>query len=53
MTVAVSTLKPEIDNSMEKPTVRFASSDEIIIKISQEDYDAEKECMPALEKKET
>jgi len=51
-TVAISTLKPEIDSSVEQPTVRFASADEVIIRISQEDYDAEKECMPDLEKKE-
>ena len=51
-TVAISTLKPEIDSSVEQPTVRFASTDEVIIRISQEDYDAEKECLPDLEKKE-
>ena len=51
-TVAISTLKPQIDSSAEQPSVRFAASDEVIVKISQEDYDAEKECMPELEKEE-
>ncbi len=51
-TVAISTLKLTIDNSLEDPMVKFKSQDEILLRIPQELYDAEKECMPELEKKE-
>lgn len=50
-TVAISTLKPQIDNSLEEPMVRFNAQDKVILRIPQELYDAEKECMPELEKK--
>jgi hypothetical protein len=51
-TVAISTLKPTIDNSLEEPMVTFKSPEEVLLRIPQELYNAEKECMPDLENKE-
>jgi hypothetical protein len=45
-TVAISTLKTEIDNGKNEPTVQFSSPSVIIIRISKADYDKEKDCLP-------
>ena len=50
-TAAISTVKTEINNGKTEPTVQIISPSEIIIRISQEDYDKEKECLPEPEQK--
>jgi hypothetical protein len=51
-TVSISTIMTEIDNDKEEPTVLFTSPSQILIRISQAEYDKEKECLPAPKEKE-
>ena len=51
--VVFSNLHTKIDNSKEKPTVVLPTPSEIIITISQGDYEKEKECLPAPEEPST
>ena len=44
--VALSTINTEIDGGKPKPTVEFTDSGDIIIKISQNDFDKASECLP-------
>jgi hypothetical protein len=44
--VALSTIITEIDGSRQKPMVEFSSSGDIIIRISQSDFDEASECLP-------
>ena len=45
-TAAISTIKVKIDNDKEEPTVQVVSPSEIVFRMSQTDYDKEKECLP-------
>lgn len=51
-TVAISTLKAVIDNGKTEPTVEFTGPNQILIRISQQDYDKEKDCLPVPEEKQ-
>jgi hypothetical protein len=44
--VAYSTMVTEIDNSRKTPVVEYTASGEVLVKISEEDYKKETDCLP-------
>jgi hypothetical protein len=50
-TAAISTIKVEIDDGKEEPTVQVVSPSEVVFRMSQADYDKEKDCLPEPEQK--
>jgi hypothetical protein len=50
-TAAISTMKVEIDDGKEEPTVQVVSPSEVVFRMSKTDYDKEKDCLPEPEQK--
>jgi hypothetical protein len=44
--VAYSTLVTEIDNSRKTPVVEYTATGDVVVKISEEDYKKEADCLP-------
>ena len=51
-TVAYSMLVTEIDDSKTEPTVEYTASGDIVVRISDKDYQKEKDCLPPPGKQE-